>query len=80
MTLESNILVRNTQTSYYMHPKYYSLSVEWTGVLYCEVILYWDYKQIHVTMSMTGYVEEEIYEYQQKFQHTPSMQHTNGNN
>ena len=44
--------------------KYYPLSVEWTGRLYCGVILYWDYKQRHVTLSITGCVERAMPEYQ----------------
>ena len=42
---------------YYMHPKYYPVSVYWTGELYFGVSLDWDYKYKNVTLSMPGYVE-----------------------
>ena len=37
--------------------KYYTVSVDWTGELYCGVILDLDHKKKYVTLSMPGYVE-----------------------
>ena len=38
----------------------YPVSLEWTGELYCVVILEWDYKQKHATLSMLRYVEGDM--------------------
>ena len=55
--------------------KYYPVSVDWTGGLYCGVILDWKYKQKHATLYMLVYVEGKIHEYQYKIttcpQHAP---------
>ena len=44
----------------------YPVLVDWTGISYCLVSLEWDYKQIFVTLSMAGYAESAMHEYQQK--------------
>ena len=44
----------------------YPVPLESTGELYCEVSLDWDYKHKHVTLSMLGYVEGAMHEYQHK--------------
>ena len=46
--------------------KDYPVSVYWNGGLYYGVSLEWDYKQIFVTLSMAGYAESAMHEYQQK--------------
>ena len=46
--------------------KYYPVSVDWSGELYCGVSLDWDYKQKFVNLYMSGYVEVAMHEYQHK--------------
>ena len=59
--------------------KYYPVSVDWTGELYCGVILDWDYKHKHVTLYMSKYVEEAMQiNMSTKFPHTPRMHRNSG--
>ena len=51
---------------------YYPVSVEWTVELYYGVSLDWDYKNKHVTLSIPGYMESDMHEYQQK---SPTIPH-----
>ena len=60
-----------------MYSQNYPVSVEWTGEIYFRVSLYWDYRNKHVTLSVSRYVEGAIHEYQQKVQHAPIMHRKN---
>ena len=53
--------------------QYYPVSVNLTRGLYCGVILDWEYIIKHVTVSMAGYMEGAIHEYQHKI--TTHIQH-----
>ena len=44
-------------------PKYYPVSLDCTGRLYCGVIFYLEYKHKYVTPSIPGYVEGTMHEY-----------------
>ena len=37
--------------------KYYSLSIDWTGSLYCGITLHWNYDKGYVEISMPKYIE-----------------------
>ena len=54
---------------------YYPVSVEWTGELYYGFILDWYYKHKHDTLSIPGYADVAMNEYQQnnptRPQHAP---------
>ena len=54
-----------------------SHQVDWTGESYGTVTLDWGYKNKHVPLSMPGYVEGDMHEYQHKNptrpQHTPHI-------
>ena len=54
-----------------MYPKNIPASVDWTGGLYCGVILDFEYKHKHITLSMLVYVEGSIHEYQHKIPTRP---------
>ena len=43
----------------------YSISLDWTGSLYCGLTLKWDYHQRTVDVSMPGYINAALH----KFQH-----------
>jgi hypothetical protein len=43
----------------------YTVSKDWTGGLYCGIILNWDYANKHVDLSMPGYIKDVLH----KFQH-----------
>jgi hypothetical protein len=43
----------------------YTVSKDWTGVLYCGITLQWDYSNKHVNLSMPGYINDALH----KFQH-----------
>ncbi|KAL7476354.1 hypothetical protein ACHAW6_002224, partial [Cyclotella cf. meneghiniana] len=50
--------------------KYYKISVDWTGNLFCGISLQWDYNNHTVDLSMPGYIEKAL----QRFQHAPPEQ------
>ena len=37
--------------------KYYPVSVDWNGGLFCGLNLEWDYKELNVTLSMQRYID-----------------------
>ena len=41
----------------------YELTVDWTGNLYCGISLDWDYVNRWVDISMPGYIEKKMQEY-----------------
>ncbi len=41
----------------------YSLTKDWTGNLYCGIVLEWDYKNGHVDISMPSYITKKRQEY-----------------
>jgi len=47
--------------------KYYSMTVDWDGKLYCGIHLDWDYKKRTVKLSIPGYVNNALRE----FRHPP---------
>ena len=36
----------------------YSLTKDWTGILYCGIMLEWDYEYGHVDISIPGYIKK----------------------
>ena len=46
----------------------YTITIDWTGSLYCGLTLLWDYQARTVDVSMPGYVERALV----KFLHVPS--------
>jgi hypothetical protein len=40
------------------------VSKDWTGGLYCGIILKWNYANKHVDLSMPGYIKDVMYKYQ----------------
>ncbi len=49
---------------------YYTVSVDWTGELFCGISLCWDYHNKTVDLSMPGYIEKAL----KRFHHTPPSQ------
>jgi hypothetical protein len=47
--------------------KYYPISLDWAGTLYCGVKLKWDYHNRTVDLFIPGYVAGALH----KFQHPP---------
>jgi hypothetical protein len=45
----------------------YEVTEDWTGTLYCVIMLDWNYKEGKVDLLMPGYVESSLH----KFQHKP---------
>jgi hypothetical protein len=43
----------------------YTVSKDWTGGLYCDITLKWNYMNKHVDLSMPGYIKDALH----KFQH-----------
>ena len=43
---------------------YEAVSTDWAGTLYCGITLAWDYTNRTVTLSMPGYVDAALHEYQ----------------
>ena len=43
--------------------KYYDVSVDWGGKLFCEIPLDWNYKMRHVDLSAPGYVQRKLTKY-----------------
>jgi hypothetical protein len=43
----------------------YTVSKDWTGGLYCGIILNWDYANKHLDLPMPGYIKDALH----KFQH-----------
>jgi hypothetical protein len=53
--------------------KTYELTTDWSGTVYCDMTLKWDYKHRTCDISMPGYVSNVL----RKFQHdTPSIHNT----
>ncbi|KAL7474380.1 hypothetical protein ACHAW6_000355, partial [Cyclotella cf. meneghiniana] len=50
--------------------KYYTVSVDWTGELFCGISLNWDYHKNTINFSMPGYIEKTL----KHFQHAPPSQ------
>jgi hypothetical protein len=53
----------------------YTLTKDWTGDLYCSIKLGWDYKKHTINISMLGYCQKKLQEYEhihpKKTQHCP---------
>ncbi len=47
--------------------KFYKVSVDWKGELFCGVTLKWDYKQCMVDLIMPAYIPAVLH----RFQHNP---------
>ncbi|KAI2490331.1 hypothetical protein MHU86_24250 [Fragilaria crotonensis] len=47
----------------------YTVTIDWTGTLYCGLTLAWNYKLRYVDISMPGYVSRALH----KFLHTPAI-------
>jgi hypothetical protein len=47
--------------------KYYEVTEDWEGNLYCGISLNWDYKNKTIDLSMPGYIDNALH----KFQHKP---------
>eukprot|EP00970_Alexandrium_tamarense_P017799 scaffold11398_cov137-Alexandrium_tamarense.AAC.1 len=47
--------------------RYYTLSEDWTGSLYCGVSLKWNYKERWVDINMPGYIKNAL----QRYNHEP---------
>ena len=45
--------------------KYYKISIDWTGSLYCGITLKWNYDEHWVDISMPGYIDKV----RKRFQH-----------
>ena len=45
---------------------YEAVSVNWEGTLFCGITLKWDYTKRTVELSMPGYVENALHEFQHK--------------
>jgi hypothetical protein len=56
--------------------KYYELTVDWEGTRYCGITLEWDYVNKTVDLSMPGYVEDALHNFQhpkpKRATHAPS--------
>ncbi|KAL7478502.1 hypothetical protein ACHAW6_004262, partial [Cyclotella cf. meneghiniana] len=50
--------------------KYYTVSVDWTGDLFCGISLNWDYRGKTFNLSMPGYIDKTL----KHFQHAPPSQ------
>jgi hypothetical protein len=44
--------------------QHYETSIDWTGSLYCGITLTWDYKKRTLDISMPGYVEAALHQFQ----------------
>jgi hypothetical protein len=42
----------------------YSVSKDWTGGLYCDITLNWDYANKYVDLSMPGYIKDALHKFQ----------------
>ncbi len=42
----------------------YTLTEDWTGNLYCGIKLGWDYKNRTINISMPGYIQKKLEEYE----------------
>jgi hypothetical protein len=49
---------------------YYVLK-DWTGVLYCDITLNWDYANNHVDLSMPGYIKDALHKFQHQLPKRP---------
>ncbi|KAL7476830.1 hypothetical protein ACHAW6_002665 [Cyclotella cf. meneghiniana] len=50
--------------------KYYTVSIDWTGELFCGISLNWDYRKKTIDLLMPGYMDKTL----KCFQHTPPSQ------
>ncbi|KAL7474928.1 hypothetical protein ACHAW6_000871, partial [Cyclotella cf. meneghiniana] len=53
-----------------MLQKYYKVSVDWAGKLFCGISLAWDYNNSTIDLSMPRYIDKTL----RHFQHVPPMQ------
>ena len=44
--------------------KYYQVSIEWEGQLFCGITLKWNYNMRHVDLSFPGYIQRKRNNYQ----------------
>jgi hypothetical protein len=51
--------------------KYYTVSKDWTGSIYCGITLKRDYANKHVDLSMPGYIKDALYTYQHPMSKRP---------
>ncbi|KAL7460101.1 LOW QUALITY PROTEIN: hypothetical protein ACHAXS_000568 [Conticribra weissflogii] len=42
----------------------YKVEINWTGGLYCGLTIDWSYKDRHVDISMTGYINKQLQKYE----------------
>ena len=45
--------------------EHYEISIDYTGSLYCGIILFWNYKEGYLEISMPGYVKKKLLKYKQ---------------
>eukprot|EP00957_Ditylum_brightwellii_P211267 15365967-Ditylum_brightwellii.AAC.2 len=48
----------------------YTISANWSGTLFCDIHLAWDYVGRHIYLSMPGYIKATLH----KYQHPPPRQ------
>ena len=53
---------------------YYEITVDWDGKLFCGISLDWDYNKRTVDLSMPGYVQEALAEFQHPTPNKPEHQ------
>jgi hypothetical protein len=49
----------------------YAVSKDWTGGLYCDITLEWDYENKHVDLSMSVYIKDALNKYQHPMPERP---------
>ena len=54
----------NTQHLIDVLDKHYDITVDWTGRNYCGLTLKWHYKDGYVDVSMPGYIEQALEQFQ----------------
>jgi hypothetical protein len=57
----------------------YTVSKDWTGGLYCGIILKGDYENKHVDLSMPGYIKDALHKYQHPMPKRPQYAPHNWN-
>ena len=58
---------------------HYKITTDWTGARYIGITLDWDYKKRQVHLSMPGYVDKALKQFQHVFktaQHAPCLLYT----
>jgi hypothetical protein len=53
---------------------YEAITVDWTGLLFCGITLKWDYKQRIIDLSMPGYVQTALEEFEHPAPNKPEHQ------